>query len=254
MEEFVNDLKVFGDVHIRFEEKKFRVFFSKGIAHVIKHIYKTNFMSHEIRVPRKFFDADKQVIAQGIKALADDEGSVSASKIKICSSNRLFLEDILRLLERKFPKLRKYTFTRSDRSGKLHNLIIRAAGMKLFAERIGFQNSRKSFDLKLFLSMRACKRVRTSALKTKLKILRGLEKGEKTVRELMYFIRLNPDTIRIHLVGYRNGNRRVVGLKTLGYVREKVIGRERKWGITSEGRQFLRSANHIFKSHFFGNS
>jgi predicted transcriptional regulator len=254
MEGFVNDLKVFGDVYTWFEEGKFRVFFSKAVAHVIKHIYKTNFMSHEVRVPHKFFDANAQIVAQGIKALADDEGSVSVSKIKICSSNKLFLEDALKLLERKFPELGKYAAIRNDRNSKLHNLIIRASGVKLFAEKIGFQHSRKSFDLNLFLEMKASKKVRTSAWETKLKILRGLEKGEKTVRELMYSIGLNPDVIRIHLVGYENGNRCVIGLKRLRYVRAKDIGRKRKWGITSKGRQFLYSTDHIFQSRFSGNS
>lgn len=254
MEEFVNDLKVFGDVYKRFEERKFRVFFSKVVAHVIKHIYKTNFMSREVRVPREFFDLDTRVIAQGIKALADDEGSVNVSKIKICSSNKLFLKDVLKLLERKLPEIGKYAAIQNDRSAKLHNLVIKVAGMKLFAERVGFRHSRKSLDLNLFLKMKARKRVRTSTLKTKLKILRGLEKGEKTIRELMYSTGLNPDLIRIHLVGYEKSDRNVIGLKRLGHVRERSVGRKRKWRITSNGRRFLHSADDIFQSHFSGDS
>jgi len=118
--------------------------------------------------------------------------------------------------------------------------------MKLFAEKIGFRHSRKAFDLNLFLEMKTRKKVRTSTWVTKRKILRELEKGEKTVRELMYSMGLNPDIIRIHLVGYENGNRRVIGLKGLKYVEEKSVGGERKWRITPKGKQFLYSADHIF--------
>ena len=64
----------------------------------------------------------------------------------------------------------------------------------------------------------------------------------------MYSIGVNPDVIRMHLVGYKSKNKRIPGLEELGQVKKKNVKGERKWSITSKGRQFLRSADNVLES------
>jgi Trp operon repressor len=217
MEEFVNDLKVFGDVYTRFEEGKFRVFFSKAVAHVIKHIYKTNFMSHEVRIPQEFFGLGAQVIAQGIKALADDEGTMLPYRVKICSSNKPLLEDVQKLLIKKFPEFSGHVVI--NRGGKAYNLVIRSGGIELFAKRIGFTHTQKSADLKLLLRMK--NKVRKSTLggaNTRARILKELANGKGTARELMRALEASSEMIRNLILGYESNGGRVLGLQELGLV------------------------------------
>ncbi|KXB03359.1 hypothetical protein AKJ48_03960 [candidate division MSBL1 archaeon SCGC-AAA261O19] len=140
--EFVNDLSTFGIVNVRFQENRARVTFPKVIVHVLKHLYKTSFLSREIRIPQELSSVRRQVIAQGIKALADDEASVCRNRIRIHSSNKRFLEDIFDLMTQKFPSLAEYVSINSTRNNE-HYLTIRKNGMKLSSEIIGFTHTQK---------------------------------------------------------------------------------------------------------------
>lgn len=235
MDEFVSDLSVFGKVRTWFEEGKFRVFFSKVVAHVIKHIYKTNFMSHEVRVPQEFFGLDAQVIAQGIKALADDEGTVLPYRVKICSSNKPLLEDVQKLLIEKFPEFSGHVVI--NKGGKSYNLVIRSGGIELFAKWIGFTHNQKSADLKLLLRMK--NKVGRSTLggaNARARILKELTGGKRTARELMRALKASSEMIRKLILGYESNGKHVLGLQELGLVEGEKSPKGYVWEITAKGK------------------
>ena len=151
--EFINDLKVFGDTPVNLQEKGVRIRFPMIIGYLMKHIYHTSFLSHEVRVPKEFWDIDHSVIAQGIKALADDEGTVYPYRIRISSSNKSFLEDVFGLLKEKFPELSEHVDIREG--GGIYHIIIHSGGMKLFAQTIGFTHPQKNARLKSLLGKMA---------------------------------------------------------------------------------------------------
>lgn len=152
--EFVKDLKVFGDTPVNLQESGARIRFPMIIGYLMKHIYHTSFLSHEVRLHREFWDMDPIVIAQGVRALADDEGTVYPYRVRISSSNRMFLEDVFRLLKEKFPKLSEHVDVR-DGGGSYH-IIIHSSGINLFAQTIGFTHPKKHARLKSLLNP-ACK-------------------------------------------------------------------------------------------------
>ena len=245
MEEFVNDLKVFGDVYTWFEEGKFRVFFSKVAAHVIKHIYKTNFMSYEVRVPQEFFGLDAHIIAQGIKALADDEGTVLPYRVKICSVNKPFLCDVQKLLIKKLPEFSGHVVI--NNSGGVYNLVIRSGGIESFVKRIGFTHTQKSVDLKLLLRMKnGMGKSAADAVNTRIRILKELTNGKRTSRELMYALEVSSEIVRNLVVGYGSHGKHILGLQELGLVEGKKGPKGRIWKITIKGKKQVASTNHIF--------
>lgn len=244
MEEFVNDLRVFGNVYTWFEEGKFRVFFSKVVAHVAKHIYKTNFMSHEVRVPQEFFGLDAQVIAQGIKALADDEGTVLPYRVKICSSNKPLLEDVQKLLVEKFPEFSGHVVI--NKGGKAHNLVVRSDGIELFAKWIGFTHTQKSIDLKLLLRMKNKTGKSTlGGANTRTRILKELTNGKRTVRGLMHALEASPEMIRNLILGYESNGKHILGLQELGLVEGEKSPKGYIWKITAKGKKLVALTDYI---------
>jgi len=148
--EFINDLKVFGDTPVKFGEGGVRIRFPMVIGYIMKHIYRTSFLSYEVRVPEEFQNVERDIIAQGIGALADDEGTVYPYRIRISSVNKPFLEDVFRLLREKFPEISKHADIR--KGGGIYHVIIHSGGMRLFAKTIGFTHSQKTARLKSLLS------------------------------------------------------------------------------------------------------
>lgn len=147
--EFINDLKVFGDMSVKFEEGGIRIRFPMIIGYLMKHIYRTSFLSHETRVPEEFRNLERDIIAQGVRALADDEGTVYPYRIRISSANKPFLEDVFKLLKGKFPELSEQADIR--KGGGIYHIIIHSGGMRLFAQLIGFMHPQKNARLKSLL-------------------------------------------------------------------------------------------------------
>ncbi|MFQ6020790.1 MAG: hypothetical protein ACE5J4_02115 [Candidatus Aenigmatarchaeota archaeon] len=235
--EFIKDLSVFGDVKLNFQENLKRIYFPKVIAHIIKHIYKTNFLSNKVRIPRSFFYLDSKILLQGIKALADDEGHVDSYKIKISSMNKLFLKDILKLLELKCPELAKYVSIIGHGDYKLNFL---SKGMRLYSRLINFMHNEKRKDLKFYLKLK--NRKYEPVGKTKLKILQSLNKKEKTIKCLSYDIKAYPTMIEKHIRGYKLSDYYIFGLKELHLVKSvKDKSGKHIWRITEKGKKVIKT-------------
>jgi len=147
--EFIDDLKVFGDVPVKFEEGGVRIRFPMIIGYFMKYIYRTSFLSYETRIPKEFWNINRDIIAQGVGALADDEGTVYPYRIRISSVNRPFLGDVLGLLIKKFPELSGHADIR--KGGGIYHIIVHPSGMRLFAQTIGFTHPQKNARLKSLL-------------------------------------------------------------------------------------------------------
>ncbi len=79
--EFANNLQLFGDVEIRTENREdglIKIYFPKAISDILKHILKVNFTFPE-NLPERIFQASNGCKVSAIKAFVDDEGSISSS-------------------------------------------------------------------------------------------------------------------------------------------------------------------------------
>lgn len=98
--EFIEDLKVFGNVPYNKKEKWdcFKIIIPWSIKYILEHIYKVKISASKGRFPRRFFNLPKRFIYQILKAFCDDEGTIQDNGITVSSYNKKQLEDLRRLM------------------------------------------------------------------------------------------------------------------------------------------------------------
>jgi hypothetical protein len=98
--EFIEDLKVFGDAPYNKKEKWncFKIILPWSIKYILEHIYKVKISASKGRFPRRFFNLPKKLIYQIIKAFCDDEGTIQDNGISVSSFNKRQLEDLRKFM------------------------------------------------------------------------------------------------------------------------------------------------------------
>lgn len=249
LDEFKKDLKVFGEVpHIK---RKTIVEIPKVIGYILEHIYKINFESHKSFIPSVIFQLPKEVIAQGIKAFADDEASVDDCRIRFYSSNKILLSGIKNLLIEKFPEflgeIGKIEESKTYLRGKKfirYSFPILSKGLKPYSELIGFTHPEKLELLERIMRRGKRKWTRRDKNITKLLILRSLKGKNETIKEISKEVGITKAVARSHFED--NESSGILSLKRMGFV--KNIGltetRAKIWGLSEKGLRFLKDKEH----------
>jgi len=141
LNEFRDDLKIFGDVPIY--RQSLSIKFPRVIAEVIEHFYEINTRTFKSRISNKIFQISNKNLCQGIKAYSDDEGSVYSNSIRLSSANLNLLEGIKILLG--YLKIKanevKWQISPNASLGKIYYLDIR--DIKKYKQCIGFTHPKK---------------------------------------------------------------------------------------------------------------
>lgn len=249
LDEFEETLKVFGEVpHIKRETI---VEIPSVIGYILKYIYKINFESHKSYIPSVIFTLPKKLIAQGIKAFADDEASIEDCRIRFHSSNKNLLSGIRNLIIKKFPEFsdkiggirEDWTCLRGKKFIRYYFTIL-SSGLKLYFNLIGFSHPKKSEILKRIIERRKRKWVRRDKSITKLLILQSLEDGNQTTQEISKEVGITESVVRSHFEGNKSNG--TLSLNKIGFVGNIGLNdtRGKIWSITKEGLKFLKENKH----------
>lgn len=249
LDEFEKDLKVFGKVpHIK---RATIVEIPHVIGYILKHIYKINFESRRSFIPSVIYKLPRELIAQGIKAFADDEASVEDCRIRFHSSNKKLLSGIKSLMIRKFPefsgKIGKIKKSKTYLRGKKfirYSFTIFSEGLKPYYDLIGFSHPEKAEALKRIIERKERKWQRRQKGITKLLILQSLKDKNKTAKEISKEVGITESVVRLHFGGSKSSG--ILSLKEKGFA--KNIGftktKAKIWNITQEGLKFLKENKH----------
>lgn len=246
LDEFEEDLRVFG--RVPFIRRETSVEIPSVIGYILKHIYKINFESHKSHIPQSFFTFRRELIAQGIKAFADDEANVDDCRIKIFSCNTKLLSGIKNLMFEKFPGLSvpKAMSIIQSRNTRLqdkwytgYHFSILSPGIKSYYDLIGFTHPAKSQALERIIERRSREWQRRNKNITKLLILRSIKNKHNTVKEISWEVGVTKNTVRSHFMGNKFSG--VLSLLKMGFVRNAGLNNTRAkiWVITERGLKFL---------------
>lgn len=264
LDEFGGDLKVFGEVP--YIKRETIVEIPSVIGYILKYIYKINFESHKSFIPLVIYKLPKKIIAQGIKAFADDEANIEDSRIRFYSSNKRLLSGIKSLMIKKFPefsgKIGEIKKSKNYLRGKEYinySFSIFSGGLQSYYNLIGFSHYEKARILKRIIERKGRIWKRRNKNITKLLILQILRNKNKTIKEISSEIGITTSITRCHFEG--NNTTGILSLKKMGYVKDMGFSKTkaRIWGTTDKGINFLRENGHklnkfsiegnIFKSY-----
>jgi len=249
LNEFGEDLKVFGEVP--YIKRETIVEIPSVIGYILEHIYKINFESHKSFIPSFIYKLPKEIIAQGIKAFADDEASIEDSRIRFYSSNKKLLSGIKKLIIEKFPefsgKIGEIRGSKSYLEGKKYinySFSIFSGELQSYYNLIGFSHLEKTEILRRIIKRKERQWKRRNKDITKLLILQSLRDKDKMIKEISEDIGITTSIARCHFGG--NNTIGILSLKEMDYVKEIGFSKTKAkfWGITDKGINFLRENEH----------
>lgn len=262
LDEFEKDLQVFGGVP--FIRRETRVEIPSVVGYILEHIYRIDFGTHKSFIPPVIFSLPKRLIAQGIKAFADDEANMDDSRIRFFSSNKRLLSGVRDLIMEKFPelsgpgKIGKIKKSETSLKGKKfvkYKFPIFSSGLESYHELIGFTHPRKSKSLERFIERRERGWLRRKNGITKLLVIQSLKDRNRTVKEISGEVKTTMHTVRGHLRGSEcNG---IPSLRKRGLVENVGLTstRAKIWSITESGFKFLKeNQNRLNKFSVKGDS
>lgn len=163
LDEFKNDLKIFGNVPIY--EQKFSIKFPSILAKIILDFYKVKSKTYDSHISDKILQIPKKDLCFGIRAFADDEGTVYSSSIRLSSANYSLLKGIKQILN--YLKIKsnniKSQLNLKAKYGKTYYLDIK--DLELYYKSVGFTHPKKQVLLKNYVKKIKSKR-RRKLLKT----------------------------------------------------------------------------------------
>ncbi len=226
-DEFANDLKeVFGGIELSLN--KDNVVFPITVRHILSSFYNINFGTFDSNIPKRLFHLSPKYAGAFIHGFFDDEGNVDTSCIRFYSFNKRVLQDIIRLLIMKFPKIASITDLkdRKKKTGIEYYFSINSAGLENFHKLIGCTHSSKKEKLKFYIKRKQKGWNHRSKGNTKLMILESLSSTPKTIYELTNELLVSRETVRAHLFGYHSERKRnTKGLIEQGLVEIKCFGK-----------------------------
>jgi len=245
LDEFEEDLKGFGEVpHIKRETI---VEIPHVIGYILEHIYKINFESHKSFIPPVIFKLPRKIIAQGIKAFADDEASVDDCRTKFHSSNKKLLSGIKNLIIKKFPefssKIGEIRESKTYLRGKKfirYSFTIFSGGLKPYYNLIGFSHREKLESLERIIERKERKWERRDKNITKLLILQSLKDKNKTIKDISEEVSITNSNVRSHFEGNKSNG--ILSLKKMGFAKNVGFNKTKGkiWSITEKGLKFLK--------------
>jgi transcriptional regulator with XRE-family HTH domain len=149
LEEFKDDLKIFGYVPVYEQENSVK--FPRVLAEVIENFYKVNSRTFDSAISDKIFQISNRNLCFGIRAFVDDEATVYSHSIRLTSANFNLLEGIKEILN--FLKINsndiKFQFNSRARYKKIYYLDIR--DIERYSKLVGFTHLKKKMLLKKYV-------------------------------------------------------------------------------------------------------
>ena len=244
LEEFKNDLSFFGEVPTNLNIDMLQ--FPKVISYVLKYLYEVEFTTYTGSVPKIVFNLPKEIVAQGIKAFADDEGSVDDSRIRIFSFNKKMLSQIRLLMISKFPEIGiinlgdivSYTTNLENKKYKSYKFSINSGGLGEYYKQIGFSHKRKKNLLENWIKRKNRGWNRRAKNITKLLILKSLINEPKTSIEISCEVNVSATSVMAHMQGNSNGIKSLAKAKLVKNI-GLTIHHGKIWAITNEGLNYF---------------
>ena len=141
LEEFKNDLRIFGEVPIY--EQEYSIKFPRILAQIIEDFYEVKCSTYESYISNKVFQIPKRNLYFGIRAFADDEATMYPYSIRFSSANYKLLKGIKQILD--FLKIKsndiKSQFNPKSKYGKVYYLDVR--DLEKYRKHIGFTHPKK---------------------------------------------------------------------------------------------------------------
>lgn len=149
LEEFKEDLKIFGDIPVY--EQMFSIKFPRVLAELIENFYGIDTRTFESHISSKIFKISKKNLYFGIRAYADDEGSVYSNSIRLSSANKILLEGIKKILDILKIRSNEVKFQISEKAtlGKIYYLDIK--DIIKYHKQIGFTHPKKKLLLEEYV-------------------------------------------------------------------------------------------------------
>lgn len=155
---FQKDLKFFGSFKTNIkmakvnEHKIYKIGIPNLVGYILTHIYNVNFDCFNSRVPKVVYKLNKNQVASFIRAFADDEAHVYDSSIEFYSSNKFLIEDFIKLIKLKFPKVNLSKLKINKKSGEntknpKYSFSILSQSLDFYAKNMGFDHKQKMEDL-----------------------------------------------------------------------------------------------------------
>lgn len=204
IDEFIKDLKIFGDVPIKLREhnlergkKLYTIEFPRVFIHILKKIYPIKFDSKNARLPQSFFRLSKPLAFQIIKAFADDESHVGESFITICSSSKDLLKDLKKIIT--FNLSSHATAIKYDHSSRVYHFELKRGALNSFYQYCNFTHPYKRKLLKFVINRKSDPGNKFKVGDAEIKILKLLSLRPYSAIELSFKLGIKPKNIRYHL-------------------------------------------------------
>lgn len=153
-DEFKKDLVTFGDMKIY--EIKLQttpiVYFPKVLGRTLAHLLKIRF-TYPDHLPKDIFNASYQCKAAFLRAVFDDEGTISTN-LAVGMANRNVVKEIKELLESLDIKTTSISIKKSDKYGDNYQFNVRTKYFSRFNEVIGFASLDKAKKLESAINTR----------------------------------------------------------------------------------------------------
>lgn len=141
LDEFKNDLKIFGDVPIY--EQEISIKFPRLLAEIVGNFYGVDFGTFDSEISAKIFQIPKKYLYYGIRAFADDEGTAYSSSISLCSANPKLLRGIVKILDYLHLKHSEMKTRDSEKATHSKMYSLQIMDIKSYYRLVGFTHPRK---------------------------------------------------------------------------------------------------------------
>ncbi|MBI2545602.1 hypothetical protein HYV81_00280 [Candidatus Woesearchaeota archaeon] len=154
LDSFHRDLSVFGNVPVTKNYQHGSLVIPNSIGYILCHLYRIKFDTFNSRVPEVFFNLPKELVAQFLRAFADDEAHVFDSSIEYYSCNKDLLQDVLSLMNSHFPEIKTSGIKANIKAGRntKYSFSVYSKSQELYLNHIGFDHNQKTKDLTFNLS------------------------------------------------------------------------------------------------------
>ncbi|MBU3913658.1 MAG: hypothetical protein KKB21_03690 [Nanoarchaeota archaeon] len=156
LDEFKADLKIFGDVPVY--EQTFSIKFPRVLAEIVENYYGIDSKTFNSRISNKILQIPKRDLYFGIRAFADDEGTVYSSSVRLSSANSPLLAGIKEIFV--YLKIKtgdiKSQMNKKATFGKTYYLDIK--DIEKYHHEIGFTHPKKKMLLEKYVKNKKSKR------------------------------------------------------------------------------------------------
>jgi len=153
-EQFKEDLKIFGDVNTKEINLNptFGIAFPSVLCKILSHIFDVKF-TRPYKLPSRIWNTKKEYRVEILKALFDDEGTISPH-LAISMKNKNLMSEIKFLLNSLEIKISKNLIKKYTKEGSLNwGLNISTKFYKKFDSIIGFYHPNKDKNLKIAIDI-----------------------------------------------------------------------------------------------------